>query len=258
MSTASLSTSNPSASSGSASSGSASALTRPGKTQKNKSRRASFFWITVGLLGLLLYLSLFCRTTGKEFSPVTFQTRDFYLYRIPGTNIQLLPNFVGNAKSMDLAPEILGNLKTLSQPLLWHPLESNALGGDSFPASLLTSAITRRDSEWDFYWGIWSQKHTARAAILWPMIQSMAMADLYHDIPETLRFAEGFQGADGEFPSALIAEIHRLMQQRKALYESSSGRPTGKSAQIEGIPEWSDVQRWLDANPLLGPSQEKL
>ena len=159
---------------------------------------------------------------------------------------------------MNCAPEILGNLKTLSQPPLWHPLESNALGGDSFPASLLTSAITRRDSEWDFYWGIWSQKHTARAAVLWPMIQSMAMADLYHDIPETLRFAEGFQGADGEFQSALLAEIHRLIQQRKALYESSSGRPTGKSAQIEGIPEWSDVQRWLDANPLLRPSHEKL
>lgn len=253
-----MSIASPSTSSPSASNGSAGLSTRPGKTRKNKSLRASFFWITLGLLGLLLYLSLFCRTTGKEFSPATFQTRDFYLYRIPGTNVQLLPNFVGNAKSIDLAPEILGNLKTLSGSTPWHPLESNALGGDSFPASLLISAITRRDSEWDFYWGIWSQKHTARAAILWPMIQSMAMADLYHDIPETLRFAEGFQGAEGEFQSALLAEIHRLMQQRKALYESSSGRPTGRSAQIEGIPEWSDVQRWLDANPLLGPSHEKL
>lgn len=218
--------------------------------QKNNRRILRFLWYSLGLLVLLLVLLPFCRTTGKEFSPIKFQTRSFVLYRIPGTQLQFLPTFFSDPASASNSTEILANLINLSQAEIWHTAGSNSYGGDSFPAQLLLEAIERKDSEFDCFWDVWSANHPNRAKILWPIIQSMAIANLYHEIPESLRLAEGFQGADAEFPKTLLSEIHHLLQKRQTLYPTSSVLPKDFDSRSEGIPEWTDVQKWMQENPI--------
>jgi len=208
------------------------------------------FAFVFGLVVLILICVPFCRTTGREFSPVTFQSRDLTLYRIPGTNIQFLPTFFEKQSSLPIAPEILGTLRTLSIPDIWHLYSTNSYGGDSFPADLLLKAIARRNAEDAPSWGAWSSQYPARAKVLWPLIQSLAIANLYLEIPEVLRFAEGYQGTDQNFSKALMTEIHRVLDEHKDFYPASDQTERLLEAQSEGIPPRSDVQTWLDTNPI--------
>ncbi|MFM8187882.1 MAG: hypothetical protein ACKN85_05310 [Pirellula sp.] len=220
------------------------------KRASRPGRKLRIFSYLMGLfIGLLLVVPM-CRTTGIEFSPVRFQSREFTLYRIPGTNLSFLPTFYSNPTSIHAAPEILGHLQTFSQYEIWHTAGSNSYGGDSFPAKLLLDAIQRKNAEADPYWGVWSLKNPKRASILWPIIQSMAMANLYHEIPETLRFAEGIQAPDDQFQKALLTEIHAIVQKRQALFPTTNPPPKNLDTTSEGIPDWSDVQAWLQKNPI--------
>jgi hypothetical protein len=45
-------------------------------------------------------------------------------------------------------------------------------------------------------------------------------------------------------------EIHRLVERRKEIYETAKERPSGSAALDQCIPEWKDVQKWLDAHPI--------
>lgn len=219
-------------------------------TTKRPGRKFRLLGFLLGLFILLLLLVPLCKTTGIEFSPVTFQTRQFTLYRVPGTNLAFLPTFYSNSASIDIAPEILSNLQTLSQYEIWHTAGSNSYGGDSFPAKLLLEAIERQDAQANPYWGDWSLRNPNRASILWPIIQSMAMANLYHEIPDTLRFAEGFSGPEVQFQKSLLTEIHAMVQKRQSLYPSTAPTPMNLDPQSEGIPDWKDVQAWLEKNPI--------
>lgn len=192
----------------------------------------------------------FCRITGNEFSPMTFQAREITLYRIPGINYQFIPSQYGAINSLPIAPEILKDLRTLSTPQVWHLRNSNSLGGDSFPADLLYKAITRRDSENESYWGSWSTQHPKRSKVLWPIIQSMAIANLYLQIPATLRYAEGYQGSEDAFSKSLLTEIHKTLREHQASFPNGNQSDGSIDAQAEGIPEWSDVQSWLNSNPI--------
>lgn len=209
-----------------------------------------FLWYFLGLFVAILVLLPFCRTTGKEFSPIKFQTRTFVLYRFPGTQIQFLPTFFSDPTSASNSTEILANLRNLSLPEIWHTAASNSYGGDSFPAQLLLDAIERKDSEYEYSWDVWSANHPNRAKILWPIVQSLAIANLYHEIPETLRLAEGFQGAEDQFLKALLSEIHQLLEKRQTLYPTSGGLPRDFDSRSEGIPDWSEVQKWMQDNPI--------
>jgi hypothetical protein len=197
----------------------------------------------------LVVIVQFCYTSGEELNPANFQKRSFLVYRLPGTNLQFLPTFRSPIGSSAPA-EVLRNLTPNATSPGWHIVKSDSYGGEFFPASLLVNALSRNDTDWNPYWDGWSKTNPKLASILWPTIQSMAIGQLYNEIPETLRFAEGYQGSATAFDKELLTEIHRLVQKRKAIYETASDRPTGNAAQEQGIPEWNDVQKWLDAHPI--------
>jgi hypothetical protein len=162
---------------------------------KKKGRLALVLGILAGLLVSLLFLLQLCRTTGLEFSPARFQTRQFYLYRIPGTDLQFLPTFQSSMPN-DTPSAILKDLRTYDSNDTWHMLKADSRGGESFPANLLVTSLMRLNVENQPYWGAWSSKQPGYAATLWPIIQAMAMSNLYHEIPEVLRFAEGYTGPE--------------------------------------------------------------
>jgi hypothetical protein len=198
----------------------------------------------------LLFLLPLCRTTGLEFSPALFQTRQFYLYRIPGTDLQWLPTFQSSMPN-DTPAEVLKALKTYSADNTWHMLKADSRGGESFPANLLVTSLMRRNVENQFYWGAWSTKQPGYAATLWPIIQAMAMSNLYHEIPEVLRFAEGYRGSENDFDHELLKTIHEKIQQRKDRYGlAGSDIPTGKQAESEGIVDWDQAAQWLKDHPI--------
>jgi hypothetical protein len=78
----------------------------------------------------------------------------------------------------------------------------------------------------------------------------MAMANMYHEIPETLRFAEGIQAPDDQFQKALLTEIHAIVQKRQSLFPTTNPPRKNLDTTSEGIPDWSDVQAWLQKNPI--------
>jgi hypothetical protein len=200
------------------------------------------------IMGLVVIIQ-FCYTSGEEINPANFQTRSFLVYRIPGTNLQFLPTFRQPSPS-PIPAEVLRNLTPNASAAGWHVFKSNSYGGEFFPASLLLNALSRTDTDWNPYWNGWSKGHPKLAVVLWPLIQSMAIGQLYNEIPETLRFAEGYRGSPDTFEKELLTEIHRLVQKRKAIYETAKDRPSGTAAQVQGIPEWQDVQNWLDAHTI--------
>jgi hypothetical protein len=151
---------------------------------------------------------------------------------------------------MGIAPEILGKLKTITQYEVWHTMDTNSDGGDSFPVQLLVQAIERKDAEYEPYWGAWSAMNPKLATVLWPIIQSMAIENLYHEIPETLRFAEGYQGPESGFEKALWMQIHSNLDKRQSLYSSGDLETGYFDRDSEGLPSWKKVQDWLNANPV--------
>jgi hypothetical protein len=121
----------------------------------------------------------------------------------------------------DTPSAILKDLRTYDSNDTWHMLKADSRGGDSFPANLLVTSLMRLNVENQPYWGAWSSKHPGYAATLWPTIQAMAMSNLYHEIPEVLRFAEGYTGPGNDFDHELLKTIHEKIQQRKDRYGHS-------------------------------------
>jgi len=226
----------------------------PAPRGKKRGRLATYLGVLVGLLVSLIFLLPLCRTSGQEFSPALFQTRQFYLYRIPGTDLQWMPTYQ-NAMVNNAPTEVLKDLKTFASNTTWHMLSADSPGGESFPANLLFKALLRSDAEDHLYWGVWSTNHPTRAATLWPIIQSMAMSNLYHETPEVLRFAEGYRGPEGDFAHELLKTVHEQVQQRKDRFGlAGSDIPTGKQAESEGIVDWGQVLEWLEDHPILDKS----
>ena len=217
---------------------------------KKKGRLALVLGILAGLLVSIVFLLPLCRTTGQEFSPARFQIRQFFLYRIPGTDLQFLPTFQSSMPN-DTPSTILKDLRTYDSNDTWHMLKADSRGGDSFPANLLVTSLMRLNVENQPYWGAWSSKQPGYAATLWPTIQAMAMSNLYHEIPEVLRFAEGYTGPGNDFDHELLKTIHEKIQQRKDRYGlAGSDIPTGKQAESEGIVDWDQAAQWLKDHPI--------
>jgi hypothetical protein len=219
------------------------------RLRRRPGRALMFLMILLSMIIGLVVVVLFCYTSGEEFNPSNFQTRSFLVYRIPGTNLQFLPTFRQSTGST-VPSEVLRNLNASAPASGWHIAKSDSYGGEFFPAGLLLKALGRTDTDWNLYWDGWSKSHAKLAAVLWPTIQSMAMGQLYNEIPETLRFAEGYQGSPEAFAKELHMEIHRLVERRKEIYETAKERPSGSAALDQCIPEWRDVQKWLDAHPI--------
>lgn len=136
--------------------------------------------------GILLSTS---SINGEEFSPITFQKRSFSYSRLPWTKIRIAKTALG--PPIATAPtDVLKHLPTLGQSVVWHVATLRTWNDETHPASILVDSLEQRNADGANAWGAWSFDHPQSAAILWPMVQQVALQSLYSCIPEMLRAAE--------------------------------------------------------------------
>lgn len=208
-------------------------------TNRNKPPRKRFLLLAL-VLGLLAIVSWipFSKIEGTEFSPNAFQTRSFSYYRIPFTKLRVSRTTL-TIPNQATEREILKHISRPSSEELWHPVALAPYETNKYPAALLIDSLSRRTPEGNHLWAAWSALHPNQAATLWPFVQSMAMHNLYMEIPEILQFAENYPGSDNQFKSELQSFAYGLVNQRRDLYANN--------------PDWENLQAWLD--PLIPPQK---
>jgi len=127
--------------------------------------------------------------SGQEFCPQLFQKRDFSYWRLPGTKIR-----IGRTT---LFPAVSPCSKFILQTLAsgattdWHVATlrygtvSRELG-----AKILIDYLEAKDADGANAWDAWSFKNPQQAAVLWPIVQQVAIHEMYHCVPELLRSAK--------------------------------------------------------------------
>jgi len=126
---------------------------------------------------------------GQEFCPQLFQKRDFSYWRLPGTKIR-----VG---STTLSPAVSPCSKFILQTLVsgvrtdWHvaTLRYGTVNRELGP-KILIGYLEAKDADGANAWDAWSFKNPQQAAVLWPIVQEVAIHEMYHCVPELLRSAE--------------------------------------------------------------------
>ncbi len=126
---------------------------------------------------------------GTEFCPQLFQKRDFYYWRLPGTKIRLGSTTLSPAAS----PCTKSILQTL--PLVgatdWQVAKVRyGTVNRSLGPEILIDYLEAKDVNGANAWDAWSFRNPKRADILWPIVQQVAIQDIYHCIPELLRTAK--------------------------------------------------------------------
>jgi hypothetical protein len=164
---------------------------------------------------LILILRIQGQVSGVEFSPTHFQQRSFSFYEIPLIQVQITPI---RRSAISSATANYLRINSLISPgagpaKVWHVVSitrglSGTTPGD---AQLLTQPMNlEADGE---HWRRWSIDHPEHAKILWPIVQELALRELYVLIPPLLELAQLKQDPK-ELRSALEA---RLKQQYREL-----------------------------------------
>lgn len=130
--------------------------------------------------------------SGIEFAPTHFQKRSFAFYEIPLVHWQITPirrttNTLTAATYLKQKSLISSSTKV---PNKWDLVElSRGLTGSSpGDASLLVDQLELQ-SNGDNFWRSWSKKHPKRAKILWPVVQQLAVRELYVLLPPMMELA---------------------------------------------------------------------
>ena len=181
-----------------------------------KQDRSAVWLIALGLLILFLvslpflltWIATSSRVSGSEFSPDTFQTRTFQYFRVPGIRLQLYSTRYSQPQATPGASfDILKHLQNKSsQSPRWDLVEAQqGATTEKYPAALLVGALEIRNSTYTPLWEHWSAAHPAKAAILWPLVQQLALDGQYLLIPQLLSNA-----LESEEPQTIEAHFHAL------------------------------------------------
>ena len=147
-----------------------------------------------GMIGLLIWL--FGGVSGTEFSPTHFQVRRFTVQEIPWLKMQISP--IRRTSSQLSAAQYLVAQKLIQQPQgppnQWHLVELLRGGMQQSPADakLLIDQlelITVPNQGNNAYWHDWSMNEPAKAQVLWPVIQKLAIRELYILLPKIFAHA---------------------------------------------------------------------
>lgn len=136
--------------------------------------------------------------SGREFAPTHFQIRSFDLREVPWLGWQVggvKRTVVINSTSQYLiANKWLNVPKTV--PQRWDLVQINHdLGSiDTADPSILTAYLEGHGSH-GIDWEQWSKDHPQAAAVLWPLVQQMAIDHLYLLLPQVFDLAR--QHTDG-------------------------------------------------------------
>ncbi len=172
----------------------------PPKIGNQSARRHAYFVSglvclgVAGMIGLLIWL--FGGVSGTEFSPTHFQVRRFTVQEIPWLKMQISP--IRRTSSQLSAAQYLGAQKLIQQPQgqpnQWHLVELSRGGMQPSPADakllidqLELIAVPNQGN--NAYWHDWSIKDPAKAQVLWPIVQKLAIRELYILLPKIFAHA---------------------------------------------------------------------
>lgn len=201
--------------------------------------------LLVGAMGFLIAVAWFlswCSIHGTEFCPNTFQARSFSYSRIPGTRILLSSTTLQNTRSIAL-PDVLKHLPTVNRPIAWHVASVSSSPQEQHAAGILIDAFEQRSADGSDFWGAWSFRNPSLAAILWPMVQSIAFQQLYDCLPEILEMAESARDAESLEKQALEMIARTVAERLKRASEESQSSELidwldGLSVTQPGNAEW--------------------
>jgi hypothetical protein len=171
--------------------------------KKNSDRAWRVFVVTLVCTGVAAMLglatALFGSVSGTEFSPTHFESRRFTVHEIPWLQIQISP--IRRTQSQSATARYLIGQSLVQRapgpPQEWHVVELSrgGLGYAEADAKLLTDQLelhvyrhnaSTTSSE---FWHNWSIEQPAKAKVLWPVIQKMAVRELYILMPKLFSLA---------------------------------------------------------------------
>lgn len=173
------------------------------------------FFTFLAVAALMLFLGIVLGVSsisGKEFNPISFQTRTFSYHRMPWIGVRLSRTTLGTASSF-ASSDVLKHLPTLPQPPEWQVVELGGFLEEDHGASILVDALSRRNADGHNAWGAWSFENPNTAAVLWPLVQRVAILDLYECIPSLLEAAQNAEDA-ASFELSALETIADAIEQR--------------------------------------------
>ncbi|MCY2985224.1 MAG: hypothetical protein NTY15_16485 [Planctomycetota bacterium] len=146
--------------------------------------------IAIGVGGLVMltalpYFVASMAIRGEEFCPQLFQKREFSYWRIPGTKVRVSRTTLTPGVSPS-GKDILQYLPTSSQTD-WHL--SNAHQGSvskEFGPKILIDFLQCNNADGVNFWDSWSFRNPTKAELLWPLVQQVALKEMYFCIPDML------------------------------------------------------------------------
>jgi hypothetical protein len=169
---------------------------------------------------------------GEEFCPQLFQKRNFHYWRLPGTKFRI--------SSTTLSPAVSPCSKSILQTLVtagatdWQvsKVGYGSVVRDLGP-QILIDYLEAKDANGANIWDAWSFRNSQQAAVLWPIVQQVAIQEMYHCVPDLLRTANGELDVNRLDKNLRMACLQAVQAKRKALQES-------KNADRE-----TELRRWV-------------
>lgn len=189
--------------------------------KKNSGRVWRVFAVTLVCSGVAVMLGLvillFGSVSGTEFSPTHFETRRFSVREIPWLQIQISPIHRSSLPSATTRYLIAQSLihPVSGPPKEWHLVELTRGGirQSEADAKLLTDQLElvayprQTSSQSNEFWHDWSIDQPAKAKVLWPAVQKLAVRELYILIPRL--FSSAVDAADEAVLQQAIDEYLR-------------------------------------------------
>lgn len=157
------------------------------------------------LVFLIAGVAMFGGVAGEEFSPQKFTMRRFYYWQIPLVGVQVWPvqltKIDGDEDELALyirRNKLHGDVR--SKNAHWDIMMMDELGAKRFRgnASILTQYLRQPGATGMQSWLDWTKKNPKSAAVFWPIIATLAEANLYPVIPSLMEAARKIEASDFE------------------------------------------------------------
>ncbi len=185
------------------------------------------------LLGVLVVL--FGAVEGEEFSPQTFERRQYSFYCVPFTRWQISPTFrtsVASSLESKLRTDRLVNTTTRG-PATWDLMRvGGSLGRESAAAGLLADFLDA--GRLGYTWEEWTDKNPARAKVFWPAVQEAAELGTYELVPDLFDFASS-HADDATFASELRQHLSRAYESLADDYRRTGQEERAKRIRDAGL-----------------------
>lgn len=147
--------------------------------------------IFLGVAALILifglpYFAISIGIHGEEFCPQLFQKRDFSYSRIPGTNFRISSTTLTPAVSPS-SKAVLQHLPTNSQTDWQVSSVQQGSFSKEFGPKILIDHLRANNADGLNLWDAWSFHNPKHAALLWPLVQQVALKDMYFCVPDLLQ-----------------------------------------------------------------------